>query len=73
MTTTTLTPKECEIIRLLAANDLVMMNVARATFYHTNTIRYHVQRITQKTGLNPTKFYDMVALLDLVKAQEVGT
>ena len=66
----TFTDRSREIIKCLAENDLCVAAVAKTQHYHVNTIDYHVKKITEKTGLNPTKFYDMVELLGMIEKQE---
>lgn len=68
----TFTDRDGEVIKCLAEKDLCMTAVAKAQHYHVNTIEYHVRRITEKTGLNPTKFYDMVELLRRIEKQGGG-
>ena len=66
-----MTPFQMEIIKLLADFDMCATKVAKHLHYHRNAIRYHVGLIKKNTGLNPTKFYDLCELLELIKEREV--
>lgn len=68
----TFTERDCEIIKLLAECDLCMNSVAQRLHYHINTIAYYVRKITEKTGLCPTKFYDMIELLRIIENRGGG-
>lgn len=63
----TITPRDAELILALADNGLVMHKVAKKTYRHPNTVRYHVQAIKDKTGLNPTDFWDMQKLVPMAQ------
>lgn len=61
-----LSEKEREIIRLLAKYNLRVASVARRMHYQHHSIGYHVDKIKNKTGLDPTNFYDMIKLLKII-------
>ena len=63
-----MTEKQAKIIVAMAQNDLNMAKTSRATFYHFQNVRYHVNEIEKKTGLDPRKFYDMLKLLPEAEA-----
>jgi hypothetical protein len=56
-----------EIIMELAKNGLKVSKTASALFMHQNTVRYHIGKIKQNTGLEATDFYGMCKLLRLVE------
>ena len=58
---------ERNIILSLARNGLVRSRAAKDLFYSLNNIKYHVEKIQLKTGLNPMDFYDMVKLLEIIQ------
>lgn len=62
-----LTPLDKEIIKALADNDMSVLAVSKGLFMHYSTINYHLAKIHRETGLNPRKFYDLLALLDMIK------
>lgn len=66
----TLTQHQYNIIRALAEHDMRQSRVADAMHYSDGTITHHVKRIEKLTGLNPTKFYDLVKLLGLAEHPE---
>lgn len=63
MTTSELTQREYELLRSLAENDMNITDVADAVYSHRNTVVYHLDKVKQKTGLNPRCFYDLAKLL----------
>lgn len=65
-----LTPKQVQIIRLLADNGLKVKPVADAMFYNINTITYHISQVKKATRLDPRNFYDMVELLKLIAEEK---
>lgn len=65
-----LSESEVYVIRGLAKNGLRISRTAEALHYHWNSVNYNVRRVKAKTGLDPTDFYDMQKLLDLVGDDE---
>lgn len=59
--------RDAEIILALADHDLNITKVARAGYMHRNTVLYHIGKIRKSTGLDPTKFYDLNKLLQMVR------
>ncbi len=57
-----LTEKEREIINNMCSYDMNKTAVGRTMHMHRNTIKYHFDKIEEKTGLNPRKFYDLMKL-----------
>lgn len=64
MTARDLSQDDQEILLMLADENLNVSAVARRLFRHRNTILWHMGRIKGETGLDPTKFYDLVELLE---------
>lgn len=62
-----LTEQEREELERYAANDMSMSAAARELHYTKGGLYYHFKRIQTKTGLDPLKFYDLVALLRMAK------
>lgn len=58
-----LTQQECELLQIVAENDLNITAAAEAAFLHRNTVVYHLKSIENKTGLNPRNFFDLAKLL----------
>lgn len=52
-----------KIINTLADCNMNVQKTANKMNYHRNTIVYHLQKIENKTGLNPMNFYDLAKLL----------
>ena len=57
---------EARIILLMADCDMKITEVAKVMYVHRNTVVYHIDKIKRKTGLNPTKFYDLCELVKMV-------
>lgn len=62
-----MTNKEKKIVLAYADNDMLMSKTAESLFYHPNTIRYYLNKIKRKYGLDPCRFYDLVALVNSIK------
>lgn len=62
-----LTDFEKEILLIYADCDMSISETARHTFYHRNSIKYFLDKIYDKHGLNPLKFYDLCELLDIIR------
>ena len=56
-----------EIIVALADNDLSITKTSTALYVHSGTVRYHVKKVHESTGLNPLKFYDLCKLLPVAR------
>lgn len=63
----TITPRDAELILALADNGLVMHKVAKLCYRHPNTVKYHVENIREKTGLDPRDFWDMQKLVPMAQ------
>lgn len=58
-----MTSKEIAIIRELAVCSMNVSKTAINLSYHYSTLLYHLDRIYNKTGLDPRNFFDLVELL----------
>ena len=58
-----LSMKEWEILQAYANNDMNELKTARNAYMARGTVGYHLNRIKERTGYNPRKFYDLVKLL----------
>ena len=72
MSETLITEREVEIILAIADNDMNLSKVSRNIFYHRNAVEYNIDKIHKKTGLNPKNFYDLCALIQMVKGSEAA-
>lgn len=59
----TLTRQQVEIVRALADHNMVVIAAARALHYTNGGLRYQLERIHTRTGLNPLNFFDLQKLL----------
>lgn len=62
-----MTKIEAEIIVGLAENNLNIAQTAQNMRCHRNTVLYHINKIRQETGTNPTCFRDMHRLLSMAE------
>ena len=62
-----MTNKEKEVILQMCECDMNVSEVAREMYSHRNTIVYHLEKIKQRTKLDPLRFYDLVKLREMVK------
>ena len=60
-----MTKHQARIVAALAEQDLNVSRTATATYYHRNTLVYHISMIQRETGLDPRRFYDMCKLLPI--------
>ena len=60
-----LSQKEIDCLRSLANHNLCASAAAKEMHYHRNTVIYHLDRVQEKTGLDPFKFYDLTQLLGI--------
>ena len=61
-----------DVILAMAENDMKIAAVARAMHYHRNSLIYHLEKIEKLYHLDPTNFYDLCKLLEMVKEDEHG-
>lgn len=54
------------VILALAENGMSVTETAKATYFARRTVYYRMERIEKKTGLNPSDFYDLCALVERV-------
>lgn len=52
-----------EVILALANHGMKIAKAAKALYMHPNTVRYHIRKVKQVTGLDPMKFYDLYKLV----------
>lgn len=62
-----MTDSEKRVILGFAENDMNAFKTARNLNYHPNTILYYFEKITDRYGLNPKKFYDLIKLVEMAK------
>lgn len=53
------------IVKAMAENDLCVAKAAKSVFMSTSGCNARTKIIKRMTGLNPTKFYDLVKLLEV--------
>lgn len=58
-----------EVVKAYASADMRVSPAARKCNMHDNTVRYHLRVVKKKTGKDPRRFWQLVAILDaLMKA-----
>lgn len=50
---------DAKVVIALVQNGMYISAAARSLMYHRNTIRYHIEQIRIKTGLDPRNFFDL--------------
>lgn len=53
-----------EILKAYADHDMNAVQTAKEFYMHSNTLKYHLEKIHRETGLNPNKFNDLRKLLE---------
>ena len=56
--------KYIEILKAYADHDMNAVQTAKKFYMHSNTLKYHLEKIHRETGLNPNKFNDLRKLLE---------
>lgn len=68
-----LSDEDKELLRQYAKDNKNVSRTAHHFYQHRNTVMYRFERIKKKTGLDPTYFYDLVALLVAIEADGGNT
>lgn len=58
--------KETQVIKSMCDCDMNVTRVAGELHYHRDSIRYRIEQIKEKTGLNPQCFHDLVKLREMI-------
>ncbi len=61
---------DADLLKLYFAKNRSLKDTAGATLMHKNTVQYHLDRITDRTGLNPRIFTDGVILYLALKIMD---
>lgn len=59
-------------IRAFATNGMNIAKAAEKEFLHPNTVRYHLQMVKERTGLDPYNFFDLNKLLTIACEEEAN-
>lgn len=68
-----MTEQEIRIIKALAENNMKVKTAAQSIPASHQYIRYNVEKLKRKTGLDPHKFLDLMELYKIVEEQENET
>lgn len=60
-----LTDKQREVVHAIAFANMNIAEAARMLGCHRNTMPWHIEKIKEKTGLNPLDFFDLHELYNL--------
>ena len=66
----TLKRNELETLMDFAKYDMSVSKTAKETFFHRHTIDYRLNKVKEKTGLDPYKFYDLVKLMRMLGEED---
>ena len=61
-----MTELDVRMVLAFAENNMRVSHTARKTFYHHNTVDYHLGKVKQETGLDPHNFYDLGKLVKML-------
>lgn len=67
-----LSDEDKELLRQYARDNKNVSRTAHHFYLYRNTVMYRLERIKKKTGLDPTYFFDLVALLVAIEEFESG-
>lgn len=62
-----MTERQKEIIIALAENDMNQLRTSKAIYYSLTSLRYHIRKIKEQTGLDPNRFFDLAKLFAKAK------
>ena len=65
-----MTDRQKEIILALAEHDMNQQRAARAIYTSSTTVRFHINKIKECTGLDPMNFFDLAKLYERVKGRK---
>lgn len=65
-----LTDVDVRVVRAFANNNMDVTKTGRELFLSRNTVKYHLESVGKKLGLNPLKFYDLVELVGILGETE---
>ena len=65
-----LTDVDVQVVLTFADNNMNATETGKKLFMYRTTVKYHLERVERKTGLNPLKFYDLVELVGVLKETE---
>lgn len=68
----TLSEDEKDLIRVYFSLDMSLAETCRKQYIHKNTLQYKLNRIHQKSGLNPRRFQDAVLLYLALRIQSLS-
>ena len=63
-----LSAEDKELLKQYAKDNMNVSTTAKHFHLHRNTLVYRLERVKKRTGLDPTYFYDLVALLVAIEA-----
>ena len=66
-----MTEHEKIIIMAYARNDMSIRKTADVLRFGYTTINYHLEKIWEKYGLNPKRFFDLVQLVEMAKDEKI--
>lgn len=59
------------VVIAYASNGMRVESVANQMHYHRNTIVYHLETITKKTGYDPRNFFNLIKLYEMATGKEI--
>ena len=62
-----LSENQKDIIKAFADCNMKIAETARKMFFCRSTIEYQLERVKDKTGLDPCKFHDLNKLLSIIE------
>lgn len=55
--------RDKKLLKAYADHDMNAVQTGKELYMHSNTLKYHLEKIHRETGLNPNKFNDLRKLL----------
>ena len=65
-----LTDLQRNAVIAFAEADMSASRAATATHYHLNTIKHHLAKVKEETGLDPRNFFDLQKLYAMAKGED---
>ena len=64
-----LSAEDKEILKQYAIDNMNVSTTAKHFYLHRNSLVYRLERVKKRTGLDPTYFFDLVALLVAIEVE----
>ena len=65
-----LTDKQCDVVNAMAFGKMRVYLAAKIMRCNRETVRYHIKKIKEDTGLDANDFFDLTQLVRMTEVEE---